>query len=609
MEGNHIHLRRFYTSLKKLRNDYYINKLLTINIDHANINTDESITKFKKSFNFKKKVYTVNNYSNIIICPYLLIKTDSLKEIIEKNNNIIFMNYNAPTLTTGTSNIYSNIKLYMKEYIEDEDIITIKCEDDYLVEHIVRGNLSNIMINIFFKKNTNRLVPVTIGSVVGYNNGYGSKNYYVVGVRSRSYNSFLINIMDIDTKNIIRETAFSNSTSIIKDRKLRDPIVKKYKDLTKGFENATYVINQDNKVHVIAGRNIEDLERDEVMYGFATRYKLMSYLIQHYTLPDKERQKSIYDTIKEIEEKRQLRAEVIKKVLEISHPNNYEFQESKKQIIIHYPEVIISNDEGIKHKMKDLYVFIMLKHNYLVQGLQGLRGSINYFEYKADYAHSHLSGINKTKFCLGGTELAELVAELSDPDSFDEESFETLIYQLDSLVKWESISGGPYRKLKNLQSTITPKINYYAPTNSYITNYIIPKVSKYLQENPQIAKKCLIAKLRFGVKYYEFTLNPLKDILTELGFHEIIIMDGNEYLFEDYIKALKKSISKITDTKNIVIKTFDDIYKGQQLKITLYPLENYNEESIDQEHYDKYISNHEVRDVEYFLTDKLYKLC
>lgn len=124
-------------------------------------------------------------------------------------------------------------------------------------------------------------------------------------------------------------------------------------------------------------------------------------------------------------------------------------------ILVHFPEVKITNEHDR---------FVICKHFYVKVGIKANGKSAGYFginrsEYQkshlaSDYMHSHCSGIPKNDFtnflspCLGKGPIRSTVSTLSI--SYDESIWELFCLELDRYMRTESINGGPYRRLENI---------------------------------------------------------------------------------------------------------------------------------------------------------------
>lgn len=131
-------------------------------------------------------------------------------------------------------------------------------------------------------------------------------------------------------------------------------------------------------------------------------------------------------------------------------------------IVIKFPEVDITNSKNDHHKIKDLYVKIGVSANRrsiaknLASGgylgnvdLSGWRQTMSLREYESSYGHSHLpSSYSEETFCLGSSQLRMIIEELRLV--FTEEMWMLFLLSLKNYVSWESIEGGPHRRISNI---------------------------------------------------------------------------------------------------------------------------------------------------------------
>lgn len=158
--------------------------------------------------------------------------------------------------------------------------------------------------------------------------------------------------------------------------------------------------------------------------------------------------------------------QMIMGVLERVHPNRFEIikltgkkperfdgytrlspTKTSFRILIHYPEIYITNNFEHKHKIRDLFVVLEFNDKYL-RDVSGFRSTQTFKEYTALYQHSHLHMTNNgsiSDFCLGdnGAHFYDQVVSLMN-NVPDEIIFEHFIHSLDQFVAWESIEGVPY---------------------------------------------------------------------------------------------------------------------------------------------------------------------
>lgn len=136
--------------------------------------------------------------------------------------------------------------------------------------------------------------------------------------------------------------------------------------------------------------------------------------------------------------------------------DNYEINNVENNylnIVLKYNDITLTNSEGSSHFIKS--IFIKLRFNKITKrfdnSIQGVRGDLSVKELNSGYSHSHLrTGQNFwITFCLGSSEIAGILTDLND-DNFNDAKFDLLLYNLEEYIKWESIEGGPYFRIANL---------------------------------------------------------------------------------------------------------------------------------------------------------------
>jgi len=153
--------------------------------------------------------------------------------------------------------------------------------------------------------------------------------------------------------------------------------------------------------------------------------------------------------------------------------NTYNWYFERFYIIIHYPDFIISNKNGTTHPIKDLYVrfSVELKTDgkiYLSK-IQGIRGTMTPMEISYGYIQSHLHPyygsdhvVNWQPFCLGKApvELTRMVFN----GEFNLDTFELFLYSIETFIKWESLDGGPYRQIGEMDYKRKDTSNFWNST-------------------------------------------------------------------------------------------------------------------------------------------------
>lgn len=140
-------------------------------------------------------------------------------------------------------------------------------------------------------------------------------------------------------------------------------------------------------------------------------------------------------------------------------------------VIMKFPDYNIRNRDNDFHTIKELYIIISLyiENNRLcIRDIRGFRGKITVTEWYGDYWHSHLrwskGGSEPRSFCLGGSEISMLKSRINDSlhRNCETEALRhevtSLYLHMDTLAKWESLEGGPHRRIKNLRSVTNTRL-------------------------------------------------------------------------------------------------------------------------------------------------------
>lgn len=133
-------------------------------------------------------------------------------------------------------------------------------------------------------------------------------------------------------------------------------------------------------------------------------------------------------------------------------------------LVIHFPEIEITNTVEQKHKIEDLYFrisvlvnrqyFNVAGHNKLQISLSGFRTTYTLKEIEYNYAHSHLhGGVGWQDFCLGSSPIQILLTNLRNSPT--EDNWNLFLLSIPNYLSWESLEGGPYYKMGEIKWTNT----------------------------------------------------------------------------------------------------------------------------------------------------------
>jgi hypothetical protein len=250
-------------------------------------------------------------------------------------------------------------------------------------------------------------------------------------------------------------------------------------------------------------------------------------------------------------------------------------------LIIHFPEITITNSFDLSHVMRDIYIKFQFQINdsgtrYL-RRLFFARTTLTDTEVVNNYQFSHLSSHNpgqySSKFCFGDTALKDIVYFLCNNNI---SQLSTFLMSLESYLSWESLEGSPYGYLSNLTNIgkykkVTNIERNYQPLALYTE--ILYKINSfdYIFE---LSNGRYIVKLSpESIKYLEEYLTVNYPIWNNFLINEESYEINNEYDSnynkwngEDSEVTFKGEIQKIN-----IIKTFaeDEVIPPMRIHRTI----------------------------------------
>lgn len=234
---------------------------------------------------------------------------------------------------------------------------------------------------------------------------------------------------------------------------------------------------------------------------------------------------------------------------------------STYEILIYFPEITITNEHDRSAVLKDLYAKIIIDKNGRISSrhIYLNRSTYTIKEFLSDYMHSHCPGIPKItmedgylkfgKMCLGYGPINETLESLSR--AFDEDRWNLFCWELDKVIRVESLVGVPYRKLENVGNGTENRIRIYeAPDMNF--NRKIPLQENYIASFIEYAIKS--NKLKFVYAFNSYTLGmSYKDYIVTIS--NLFISWYNNLPEEDkaviYVPAIIKKKAFIVTSFNI----------------------------------------------------------
>ena len=132
------------------------------------------------------------------------------------------------------------------------------------------------------------------------------------------------------------------------------------------------------------------------------------------------------------------------------------------QIVVHFPEVTITNENNKSIIIQDLYAKVCINGlGNLCSGPLFHRATYPYIQMVKGYMHSHINSIvtdeRFTSSCLGSGPINRTINSLRL--ECEEGLWKLYCIELEKYVHVESLRGGPYHRLENVTGSNTVKVN------------------------------------------------------------------------------------------------------------------------------------------------------
>ena len=132
------------------------------------------------------------------------------------------------------------------------------------------------------------------------------------------------------------------------------------------------------------------------------------------------------------------------------------------QIVVHFPEVTITNENNKSIVIQDLYAKVCINGlGNLCSGPLFNRATYPYVQLVRGYMHSHINGIvtddHFTSSCLGSGPINRTINSLRL--ECEEGLWKLYCIELEKYVHVESLQGGPYHRLENVTGRNTTKVS------------------------------------------------------------------------------------------------------------------------------------------------------
>ena len=256
--------------------------------------------------------------------------------------------------------------------------------------------------------------------------------------------------------------------------------------------------------------------------------------------------------------------------------NNYygedRVDDQKNHILIYWPEVTVSNEHDRSVVIKELYAKIKVHDNGTLEGTFSLnRAEYSCTEWYNDYMHSHVNNINKNrpeKFsssCLGWGPIRDTMTYLNT--HFDEEFWTMFALELDKYVHNESLDGGPYHRMENMNRLPETSISEYT-----INILSTPNYSAFID------KRELNGILREFIPYviekrpFKFSFNDRYYIAD--SYYNIVIKLSN--IFIEWFNSIQDDSEKEYIKQYMTLNKFLNKYKANGAILKELRVERHN---------------------------------
>ena len=246
-------------------------------------------------------------------------------------------------------------------------------------------------------------------------------------------------------------------------------------------------------------------------------------------------------------------------------------------IIVYFPEIIITNDYKETHTIYDTYCKISISADGSYRGFKIARATLDKQEYLTGYVHSHattssrlISGVWRD-FCFGTSIICNTLSRVS-LNNLD--SWSLFCLQLDELLKVESNEGVPYKSLNTIYSNEENSFIKNKYSVSFICTVLSSQDVEYLLSNYNFKFEIVNNIVAIAEPMTDFAINISKlylDYLEKKGSTSILnlldycIKDGRLYKYTN--------LSTFTELENpIKVLTF----KGNDINLTIKDTDDTN---------------------------------
>lgn len=218
------------------------------------------------------------------------------------------------------------------------------------------------------------------------------------------------------------------------------------------------------------------------------------------------------------------------------------------ELIIHYPEVTITNELGMSITVKDLWAKTrIINQGKIFNYFELTRSTFTRNEAIDGYVHSHVRTRDASDLgqfsasCLGSGPIKETIHNLHTA-TYNEENWMLYFVELDKYIKTESLAGGPHRRMANIYGQKTQKLFFNSRHNTDAVTY----TQSFIRLNESRDAYNLITKEHFYDFFKYFLRNSYLPVcFTNNKYKLALSMDEFAIIVTDlFIKWAKEVIEK-----------------------------------------------------------------
>lgn len=145
-------------------------------------------------------------------------------------------------------------------------------------------------------------------------------------------------------------------------------------------------------------------------------------------------------------------------------PYNENLITTRPCILVHFPEVRVTNENNRCIDLKDLFAEVTIGYDGTLFGTFKLnKATYDIAQWKSCYIHSHVNSLYYNRVaefkdpCLGNGPIKSTILRLHS--AYNEDDWKLFCLELQKYVQTESLAGGPYIKLENVGKISETKYN------------------------------------------------------------------------------------------------------------------------------------------------------